>query len=134
MVTFRVVDIQEVPVIWVMINLWQVSVKTFTCQIMECEVCAIVSVLIMFVNLVCTFFPLAFGRFTAAVCSVASENCRGRFLFNFVADNQLFSRAVISAVLIYGSCCITGSNTLVFAMIIHKYLVNCMLTGRFAFK
>jgi hypothetical protein len=132
MVTFRVVDIQEV--IWVMINLWQVSVKTFTCQIMECEVRAVVSVLMMFVNLVCTFFPLAFGRFTAAVCSVASENCRGRFLLDSVADDWKFSRVVVSAVLKYGSCCITGSNALVFAMIVRKYLVNYMLTGRFAFE
>ena len=130
MVTFRAVDIQQV--IGVMINLWQVSVKTFTCQIMECEVRAVVSVLMMFVNLVCTFFPLAFGRFT--VCSVASENYRGRFLFDSVADDWQFSRVVVSAVLKYGSCCITGSNTLVFAMIIRKYLVNCMLTGRFAFE
>ena len=42
-------------------------------------------------NLVCTFFPLAFGHFTAAVCSVASENCRGPFLFNSVADDWQFS-------------------------------------------
>jgi hypothetical protein len=101
---------------------------------MECEVRAVVLVLMMFVSLVCTFFPLAFGCFAADVCSAASANCRGHFLFGSVVDDWQFSRVVVSAAFKFGSYCVTGSNTLVFATIICKCLVNCMLTGTFAFE
>jgi len=62
---------------------------------MECEVHAIVLVLMMFINLVCTFFPLAFGHFAADGCSATSEDCRGHFLFGSVVDSWQFSQVVV---------------------------------------